>query len=1208
MDRENYDNVEVAPTLAASSNHAGPSSASNHAGASSASNHAGASSASNHAGASSASNHAGPSSASHRVGRVGSSFNGNVQCIDFEVTEPENSIVHFINKNKQAIKSSVITNNTKIQFTVQCRFIKSTGGENVQKEWCFSNKAIPYYNTFLEDGADKIQEKVSNYASGSSGWVLEQILKVSFCCIKYSPINRLEGHGYLATPSKIYRKKCCVNVKNADENCFLYALLSVWKYNEIENHRDRPSSYEDYLPLLKYDELQMPMKIKNIPKFEIQNPQFHINILIYNEELDDMQSNDECEVYKNPAFDLLYRSRNSDVNAFSINLLLIQNNKKSHYIGITNLSKLLNVSKNTNVRIQGKWCPNCIRCFRRTATFEKHLHLCNSNKIKNVLYTMPVQNELRFSDWSKTISPAFIAYADFESLLERYGNVNQLHKPLAAGVLIVPGIDHEQSFDSEYKQFFGLDCIVDFLTYLEEWGKRIKIWYQQFAAHPMDLTDEEESTFAAAASCYLCKKHFENDENDKNRDHDHFTGNFLGAACNVCNLSRRIRKPFLPVMFHNLKGYDLHHIMKYGLANFPHWQITCIPQSSEKYMCLCCNIKGSVQIRFLDSLQFLNSSLSTLASLLPSHKQVYSNTLAYPEYVRRRKGVFPYSYITCIDRVYEDLPNKEVFNDALQTITDEDYEHAQSSYRDCQCNSLKDYLMIYLKIDVYLLADIFQTFRETALHEDGLEPCNYFSIPGLSWDSALKSMGEKSLQLLRDSSMYEFFEAGVRGGMTFVNKHFIDNSNGEILYIDINNLYGYALSQKLPCSNFEIITDKQTLTQLINNLPNENSDIGYYLEVDLHIPAELHDKFQELPPAPIKQCPPGCKTEKLLLTLEDKNNYMIHYSLLKFYMEMGVQVKHVHRACKFNQDYVFANYIAHNTERRAAATHKFQKDFYKLKNNSLFGKTVENLRKRINIRIVNNERQLVTYSSRPTFQRINLIDDNLAIISLGKESFCLNRPVYVGQAILDISKLRMYKLQYVELQKYRNIFNCEIEIVAGDTDSFFLHCRNVSVREQLLPEMLRDELLDSSNFDPNDSLYSNRFTNHIGKFKDETGCKFHILEGVFLRPKCYSLKTSENEAIKKAKGVTYKNVKDSLTHADYLHLYYAYNPHVVNNDSDDDVDMPMKRRCLDQTIIRSKHHQIYTITSTKTALSCTDDKRFWTDCNASLPYGHYELW
>ena len=130
------------------------------------------------------------------------------------------------------------------------------------------------------------------------------------------------------------------------------------------------------------------------------------------------------------------------------------------------------------------------------------------------------------------------------------------------------------------------------------------------------------------------------------------------------------------------------------------------------------------------------------------------------------------------------------------------------------------------------------------------------------------------------------------------------------------------------------------------------------LEVDLHVPAHLHDYLSDLPPAPVLQCPPGTKVNKLLLTLEDKTHYIIHSALLKFYVEvMGVQVIAVHRAITFQQTHVFREYIASNTAKRAASTSSFKKDYYKLKNNALYGKTVENLRKRSDLRLYNSDKK-----------------------------------------------------------------------------------------------------------------------------------------------------------------------------------------------------------------------------------------------------------
>ena len=198
---------------------------------------------------------------------------------------------------------------------------------------------------------------------------------------------------------------------------------------------------------------------------------------------------------------------------------------------------------------------------------------------------------------------------------------------------------------------------------------------------------------------------------------------------------------------------------------------------------------------------------------------------------------------------------------------------------------------------------------------------------------------------------------------------------------------------------------------------------GYTLEVDIFIPSNLHDYLDQLPPAPVNKCPLGKKVKKLLLTHEPKTHYIIHFRLLQFYMNhLGVEVTKVHRAVQFQQDYVFKSYIEYNSKRRAATKNKFEKDYYKLKNNSLYGKTVENVRKRTNLRLCQNRKRLAVYSSRPTFKRTIHISDDLVAVLLLPELVTLNRPIYVGQSVLDISKLRMYELHYVELEKYRKEF------------------------------------------------------------------------------------------------------------------------------------------------------------------------------------------
>ena len=193
--------------------------------------------------------------------------------------------------------------------------------------------------------------------------------------------------------------------------------------------------------------------------------------------------------------------------------------------------------------------------------------------------------------------------------------------------------------------------------------------------------------------------------------------------------------------------------------------------------------------------------------------------------------------------------------------------------------------------------------------------------------------------------MYKFFEAAIRGGITFVNKHLVYcHESEEFLYIDINNLYGWAMSQKLPCGYFKWVTEERELKKMmaiVNQSGRGVQDalegkIGYTMEVDLLVPDQIMDKLNDLPVAPLNECPPNSKVKKLLLTHSPKTHYIVHAKLLRYWMSLGVVVTKVHRAIRYHQEYIFKKYIDYNTAKRKAATTKFDKEFYKLRNNRLW--------------------------------------------------------------------------------------------------------------------------------------------------------------------------------------------------------------------------------------------------------------------------------
>ncbi|CAH3194263.1 unnamed protein product [Porites evermanni] len=334
---------------------------------------------------------------------------------------------------------------------------------------------------------------------------------------------------------------------------------------------------------------------------------------------------------------------------------------------------------------------------------------------------------------------------------------------------------------------------------------------------PVRLTKAEQKSFNEAETCLICKEEL---LADKIRDHCHFTGKYRGAAHNSCNL--QCRKPMiLPVIFHNLQGYDAHLFIK-QLACLP-GELNCIPSTEEKYISFSKKIKVDeyksrrtgetiplyFEIRFIDSFKFLQTSLANLVSNLQpddfhNTKEIFKENVN----LLTRKGVYPYDYVSSLEKLSEtQLPPKEEFYSKLndEDISDDDYQHAINVWNTFKCKTIRDYHDLYLKSDVLLLADVFENFRKTCLKHYNLDPAHYYTSPGLAWDACLKETGQE-LQLLHDYDMLMMFEKGIRGGISHISKRYAEANNKYmkdyrpdvestyIQYLDANNLYGWAMS------------------------------------------------------------------------------------------------------------------------------------------------------------------------------------------------------------------------------------------------------------------------------------------------------------------------------------------------------------------------------------------------------------------------------
>ena len=353
-------------------------------------------------------------------------------------------------------------------------------------------------------------------------------------------------------------------------------------------------------------------------------------------------------------------------------------------------------------------------------------------------------------------------------------------------------------------------------------------------------------------------------------------------------------------------------------------------------------------------------------------------------------------------------------------------------------------------------------------------------------------------------------EKGIRGGICHsiqryakANNKYMKNYNNEessyIQYLDANNLYGWAMSKKLPTNGFRWIDNNETAKHVINENfiknYNENNAKGYILEVDVKYPKRLHKLHSDLPFLSERMKVNKCK--KLVYNLFNKKKYVVHINALKQALNHGLKFKKIHRVIKFNQKAWLKPYIDMNTELRKAAKNDFEKDLFKLMNNSVFGKTMENIRKLRDIKLVTTDKKRSKLVSEPTYHTINLISEDLSIIEMKKTNVKVSKPIYLGLSILEISKILRYEFWYDYMKpKYSD----NVKLCYMDMDSFIMNIKTNDFYKDISNDI--ENRFDTSNYEVNRPLPTGKNKKIIGLMKDELGGKI-ITEFVTLRPKTY---------------------------------------------------------------------------------------------------------
>ena len=441
----------------------------------------------------------------------------------------------------------------------------------------------------------------------------------------------------------------------------------------------------------------------------------------------------------------------------------------------------------------------------------------------------------------------------------------------------------------------------------------------------LQITSQEEEQFQQSTICWFCEQPFASRTEGKVRDHDHLTGKYRATALSKCFLNcKQKSSSFVPIFFHNFSGYDCHLIFEELLAQAHKlgYQSTIIPMSMENYV--------SIQVgcsRFLESYRFLSCGLDKLVKSLDNLPVIDEN--GFTDKLFKKKLAYPFEYFT-LSNFQEPLNiTKEDFWSTLTQSypIDDDLKRTHELIENYKIKNDQEVTMLYLKMDVLLLGDVFENFVEKSTLMYGINPLYSYSAPGYTWKAGLK-LTNIELDYIREKILLLLLEKSIRGGISSImgDRHVQSTSgvqsdeNKQILYIDANNLYGWAMSQYLPTGNFEKLQlpENYSQAQLVENslqIP-DNNEYGCFIECDLEYPVEIKEKTKNFPLCPYqtKADPdlfsgyindvnqPNYKpTSKLMCDVTNKTKYMTHYRVFKFYINMGMKVTKIHTIYTFRQ-------------------------------------------------------------------------------------------------------------------------------------------------------------------------------------------------------------------------------------------------------------------------------------------------------------------
>ena len=743
------------------------------------------------------------------------------------LTSLETSLRRLIDEEIEHLEDS--NENFKIQLCSTVEFVKTVYAEDGTSErrvvdHHFPTSSVAYnrfgYDRDIADLVQSLLERFDAFIREGSGYTLLAVRQLHLKLFRYKVLRGgRKGVGVL--PPFIANKKACLNIEHSDRDfCFFYCCLAVVA-GKTKN-AGRKKQYKHLFPMLDRSGIQTPVKITDVPRFERQNTRFSVSII-------------GCEGKR---FVPLYASQRKQAK-YDVCLLLYA----GHYYLIRSLSRLLRAQ--SAVTRKYHFCHFCLQSFWTPIKLKEHETLCR----RELQCLRAGSGDTVFKNYRHLFRLPFVIYFDVECLVHNKEDDDDdddesEHTPISVCCWTV---SQHAEFATSPVTFTGEDCISRFLEHLlQEEGRLDAILANTNA--PMRLNERDELRYANTQVCDICGVRVAGRE--KVRDHDHLdrrsSSNLRFIACSRCNLTYGAQQRKIPVVAHNSMKYDISFIIQH-LPSVDNVHI--LSRNSERPL----SLKWGLKLCFIDSINFLQGGLDALAGkLMKSDLLTFLQPLSGGDSIKEdlllQKAAFPYDYLKDKSRLEDDAlpPRDAFFNSLTDSDVDEDsYCKAHEIWTVFGCKTLKDYMEIYVTLDVLLLAAVFETYRRSTYKHFCLDPCHYVSTPSLCMDAMLR-MTRVKLEQLSDTDMYLFFTKAIRGGYsgsalrhakanndTMKDDYDPTSPTSYILSLDANNLYGHSLSKPLPVRDFRWLSAAEIERLDIVNHPKDDP-VGYFLEVSTH--------------------------------------------------------------------------------------------------------------------------------------------------------------------------------------------------------------------------------------------------------------------------------------------------------------------------------------------------------------------------------------